>query len=315
MINNWEERRCISCRTKIVAVLAMLAVFIPPLTGGNLVTVLLATFCLWLSCTLVSLIILSQGSASGLRAIMGSIAAITVVAWVLIGSPQLGVVIGLMQWAPIILLSQALRTSKSLAMTLLAGVGLGVGAIVMQHLLLGPIDNTALTEALQSMGGVPAAGEAPPELAPAVVETVRLLMLAMVAVGYLFVVLIVICARWMQARLFAQEGAFGEEFRALSLGRAAAAIALAVLGLTIWLQQPWLVSIVLVLVMAFMFQGIAVVHANLGPKRHGRTFLTVFYVLMLISKEALALAAVTGVIDNWLVFRKKKEQPNEENED
>jgi uncharacterized protein YybS (DUF2232 family) len=118
----------------------------------------------------------------------------------------------------------------------------------------------------------------------------------------------------LQAGLAGSSG-FGEEFRALTLGKTAAALALLLVGLSFWLQQDWLISMVFLLVIAFMFQGLAVVHGKLGPKRYGRLLLTVFYVLLVTIKQAIALVAVTGVIDNWLVFRKKSVKPGNENEE
>lgn len=295
----------------VVCLLAVLAVFIPPMLGNSLFAVLTGSLCMMLSCILVSLIILTQGSISGLKAIMVAVLGITVVGWTLVNAPSLGLWIGLVQWLPIILLSQSLRSSKSLALTIMIGVGLGVVAIIAQQLLLGPLENDLVTQAFRSMGE---AGQATPELAPATLELLRLLVLAMVATVYLFIMVILFIARWLQASLAGSRG-FGEEFRALTLGKSAAAVALIAVGLSFWLQQDWLVSIVFLLVIAFMFQGLAVVHCKLGPKRHGRMMLSVFYVLLLIIKQAIALIAVTGVIDNWLVFRRKAVKPGNENED
>jgi hypothetical protein len=295
----------------MVGLLAVLAVFIPPMLGNNLFAVLVGSLCMMLSCILVSLIILTQGSISGLKAILASVLGITLVGWTLVNAPMLGLWIGLVQWLPIILLSQTLRSSKSLALTILAGAGLGAIAIIAQQLLIGPMDNDLVTRLLQGMGET---GQAPPELAPAALELLRLFVLAMVATVYLFIIVILFIARWLQASLAGSDG-FGEEFRALTLGKTAAAVALVLVGLSFWLQQDWLISLVFLLVIAFMFQGLAVVHSKLGPKRYGRPMLSVFYVLLVVIKQAIALVAVTGVIDNWLVFRKKSVKPSNENED
>ena len=295
----------------VVGLLAVLAVFIPPMLGNNLFVVMLGSLCMMLSCILVSLIILTQGSVSGLKAILVSVLGITLVGWTLVNAPTLGLWIGLVQWLPIILLSQSLRSSKSLALTILAGAGLGAIAIIAQQLLVGPLDNDLVARLFQSMGET---GKAPPELPPGTLELLRLFVLAMVATAYLFIMLILFVARWLQASLAGTNG-FGEEFRALTLGKTAAAVALIVVGLSFWLQQDWLASMVFLLVIAFMFQGLAVVHGKLGPKRYGRLLLTVFYVLLVTIKQAIALVAVTGVIDNWLVFRKKSVKPGNENEE
>ena len=294
----------------VVGVLAVLAVFIPPMLGNNLFAVLLGSICMVLSCILVSLIILTQGTASGLKAILVSILGITLVAWVLVNAPSLGLWVGLVQWLPIIILSQSLRTTKSLALTIMVGAALGAIAIGAQHLLIGPMQQELLNQAFLGIGEP---GQAAQELPQATIELLRLLMLAMVAMVYLFIMLILFSARWLQASLAGSKG-FGEEFRALTLGKTAATVTVVLVGLGIWLQQDWMLSLIFILVFAFMFQGLAVVHSKFGPKRQGRLILTVFYTLLLLSKQVIALTAVTGVIDNWLVFRKQSRKPNDENE-
>ena len=49
----------------VVGLLAVLAVFIPPMVSSTVFGVLVASLCMLLSCTLVGLIILTQGSVSG----------------------------------------------------------------------------------------------------------------------------------------------------------------------------------------------------------------------------------------------------------
>jgi len=222
----------------MVGLLAVLAVFIPPILGNNLLAILVGMLCMMLSCVLVSLIILTQGSISGLKAIVVSMLGITLVGWTLVNFPALGLWIGLMQWLPIILLSQSLRSSKSLALTLMVGLVLGTLAIIAQQLLIGPLESDFVARVYQSMGALE---QAPPELPEAALELLRLIVLAMVATVYLFIVLILLMARWLQARL-AGSSSFGAEFRALTLGRTLSTVALVVVGLSFWLQQDWLVS-------------------------------------------------------------------------
>ena len=136
----------------VVGLLAVLAVFIPPMAGNSMLGVLVASLCMLLSCSLVGLIILTQGTLSGLKAIGVSMLGITLVAWALISAPELGLWTGLVQWLPIILLSQTLRSTKSLPLTVLAGVLLGAIAIAVQYLLWGSMEAELITEAVQRMG-------------------------------------------------------------------------------------------------------------------------------------------------------------------
>jgi len=294
----------------VVGLLAVLAVFIPPMVSSTVFGVLVASLCMFLSCTLVGLIILTQGSVSGLKAIGVSILGITLVAWALINAPELGLWTGLVQWLPIILLSQTLRTSKSLALTMLLGLLLGVIGIAAQYLVWGDLEAEMIAQTIQRMGS---ADQLDAQLVERNIQLVRLFVLAMVAMAYLLFMLIVMVARWMQASLSESAG-FGQEFRALSLGKPAAAVALGLVLVSIWVSQTWLSSLAFLVVIAFMFQGVAVVHSKVGPRKQARLLLGLFYALLLVFPQAVALTAITGVIDNWLVFRKKPAKPNDENE-
>jgi len=294
----------------VVGLLAVLAVFIPPIISNSVFGVLLASLCMLLSCTLVGLIILTQGSVSGLKAIAVSMLGITLVAWVVIDAPELGLWTGLVQWLPIILLAQTLRTSKSLAMTMLLGLLLGTIGITAQYLVWGSLEVEMITQTIQRMGQ----GEQPQaELVERNIQLVRLFVLAMVAMAYLLFMLIVMIARWMQASLAGSKG-FGQEFRALRLGKPAAAVALGMMLLSFWGQQAWLSSLAFLVVVAFMFQGVAVVHSKIASRKQARLLYGLFYTLLMVFPQVVALTAITGIIDNWLVFRKKSVKPNDENE-
>ncbi len=294
----------------VVGLLAVLAVFIPPMSPNTVLGLLSGSMCMLLSCTLVGLVILTQGSVSGLKAIGVAIVGITLVAWFLINAPELGLWTGLVQWLPIILLTQTLRSSKSLALTMLVGLILGVIGIAIQYLVWSSLEAEMISQAIQRMEQVDQLDE---ELVQRNIQLVRLFVLAMVAMAYLVFMLIVLIARWMQASLAQSEG-FSQEFRALSLGKPAAAATLGLMLLSFLVEQSWLSSLAFLVVIAFMFQGIAVVHSKLAPRKQSRMFLVLFYTLLLVFPQVVALTAITGVLDNWLVFRKIPVKPNDENE-
>jgi hypothetical protein len=294
----------------VVGLLAVLAVFIPPMAGNSMFGILVASLCMLLSCSLVGLVILTHGSISGLKAIAVSMLGITLVAWALIDAPELGFWTGLVQWLPIILLAQALRSTRSLALTLLAGTALGAIAIAMQYLFWGSIQSEMINQALLRMGDV---GQQEQELVQRNLQVLQLFVLAMVAMVYLYIMLILMVARWMQASLAGSNG-FREEFYELALGKSAGLVALLIVGLSVWLEQSWLVSLAFLAVIAFMFQGIAIVHSRFGARRQARLLLGLFYMLLLVFPQVVALSSLTGVIDNWLVFRNKAVKPDDENE-
>jgi hypothetical protein len=214
------------------------------------------------------------------------------------------------QWLPIILLAQALRSTRSLSLTLLAGTALGAIAIAMQYLFWGSIQTEMINQAMLRMGDV---GQQEQELVQRNLQVLQLFVLAMVAMVYLYIMLILMVARWMQASLAGSNG-FREEFYGLALGKSASLVGLLIVGLSVWLEQPWLVSLAFLAVIAFMFQGIAIVHSRFGARRQARVLLGLFYMLLLVFPQVVALTSLTGVIDNWLVFRNKSVKPDNENE-
>lgn len=294
----------------VVGLLAVLAVFIPPMLGNSVIGVLIASICMLMSCALVGLIILTQGSASGLKAIAAAVIGIALVAWALIDAPELGLWTALVQWLPIILLSQTLRSTKSLALSMLVGIVLGAIAILAQYLVWSTMEADMIAQVLQRMGD---SNDLQRDMVERNVQLVRLFALAMIAMAYLVLMAVLLMARWMQASIAGSTG-FRDEFHSLALGKPAATVAMLLMGLSIWLNQPWLASLAFLVVIAFMFQGIAVVHGRFGSHRMARMILSVFYVLLLVFPQVVALTALTGVIDNWLVFRKKAVKPDDENE-
>ena len=289
-----------------VALLAVLAVFLPVLAQGSpalLMLVVFFSFALQFTAgSLVGLIILTQGSASGLKPILASIVGISLVGWGLIGMPELGLSTGLAQWLPIILLAQTLRSTRSLALTLLAGVLLGALVIAAQYLVLGDLQGQWLEMMQQRSGAV---GEQEQALATSYVELVRWMVASMVAIAYVIFVAILLMARSLQARLSESAG-FGNEFRSLTLGKPAALAALVIVVAGMLLQQAWIDSLGYLVLSAFLFQGIAVLHHRLAPKKQAGLLLGLYYfLLMFLWRIVMPLTAITGMVDNWLAFRKK----------
>ena len=126
---------------------------------------------------------------------------------------------------------------------------------------------------------------------------------------YFVYMMVILLARWMQARLADSLG-FRREFCALSLGKPAALVAVITISLAFWLKQAWLLSFAFLLIIAFMFQGIAVVHSRLSPKKQSFAMLFLYYVLLAFTMQITGtLTSIIGIIDNWLGFRGKPQNP------
>ena len=294
----------------VVGLLAIVAVFIVPVMGYTPVSVVLAFVTNLLAVVLVGLIILTQGSAAGLKVIVVSALVLSLAAWMGLNSAEPGLSMALLQWLPVIALAQILRTSNSLALTLLAGVLIGVLVIAFQYLFWADLESSWFSELIQRRAGE---AQIAREEAEQLAQFVRLMMLLMPSSLYLMYILVIFIARWLQAKLADSQG-FGQEFRDLTLGKPAALVAVVVVPLALLLQQAWLISFAFIVVIAFMFQGIAVVHSRLATRKQAYGLFVLFYVLLVFTWQITGiLTAITGIVDNWLVFRKKPENPNNVN--
>ena len=289
----------------VVGLLAVLAVFIVPLLGQSPVTLLLTLATNLFAVVLVGLIILTQGPGQGLRVIAISAVAASLAAWLLLKSPAPGISMVVLQWLPVIFLAQTLRSTNSLAITVLAGIAIGVIVIVLQSIFWSDLESAWFAQMVSRDDAAQLSDEERGQIA----QFVRLLMLLFASSLYLMYMLVIFLARWMQARLADSEG-FRREFCALTLGKPAALVAVISVPLGLWLQQSWLVSFAFLVIIAFMFQGIAVVHSKLAPKKQSFAMLLLFYVLLVFTWQITGiLTSITGIIDNWLGFRGKPQTP------
>ena len=294
----------------VVGLLAVLAVFIPPFVGFTYESLAFAIAVTLVATIMVGLIILTQGSTSGLKAIGVSVLGVTLVAWVVLNSPEQGIMIALGYWLPVVILAQTLRSTNSLALTLLTGVGVGIIGIAAQYLFWTDLESSFISQIVLSRGGEENLTQ---EEVKHILLSVRLMGWLTVSSLYLLFVLIVFAARWLQAKLVESDG-FGKEFRSLVLGKPAAVITMVIVPLGFLVDQQWIISLAFLMAMAFMFQGIAVVHARLATRKQPLFFFVLFYLLLIFMAQITAtLTSITGMIDNWLVFRRKPEESNHAN--
>ena len=273
----------------VVGVLAILSLFIP------LVSIL--------SGAIVGLIILTQGLYSGARAIVVSIIGITAVSYLILGSAELGITIGLVQWLPMMVLAEMLRRTLSLSFVLVAGMVLAIIAVAVQFTLW-PNSEALWTELLMSLlqgGEQPGVDMA--QFEAAVQSMVHWMTLMLMAVMYSTFIATLMASRWFQARLAGSQG-YREEFYAIRLGRVVAVITLLVSAISVAVNQDWLLAMVLVMLAAFLYQGLAVLH-SLARARSKGAWLVLLYILMVIFPQVVGLTALLGVLDNWIDLRAK----------
>jgi hypothetical protein len=299
----------------VVGLLAVLAVFVPPFFGLTFFSLVLTLIATILATILVGLIILTQGSVSGLKVIGVSVLGVTLVTWLVLNSPEQGILMGLIYWLPIVVFAQTLRSSNSLSLTLLAGVLIGIVGVWVQYLFWGDQLSEWISQLQQNSEVTANFSQEDIEKTIVFLQMVGLITISSL---YVFFTLVLFAARSLQAKLAGSDG-FNKEFRALTLGKPAATFALILFALlllllTFWKVQIWIISLMMLLTITFMFQGVAVVHARLADKNKRTLLLVLLYlVLIFLSQIAVPLTAIAGLIDNWLVFRKKPASPNDIN--
>jgi hypothetical protein len=291
----------------IVGLMAIAAVFLPLMARNSPLVMMTSAILIVMASALVGLVILTQGTWSGLKAIIVSILGITLVTTLVLNAPTFGLSIGLTHWLPTIILAQTLKSSKSLALMILTGLALTILLIAVQFSVWPDLETTLLSVFEQTFAGL----HDNPEISSEKVEETILLMtrwvvLALVPSMYLLFVGIMLLSRSMQAKIADSDG-YRHEFHVMALGKSAALAGVVVLILSGWLNQDWITSMAIAVLVAFLYQGIAVVHSKLATNRHKALIIGIYYAsLIIIFPYVVAISSMTGIIDNWLVFRKNR---------
>ena len=288
----------------IVGLLAIVAVILPLMGGSPFATMIITAALTLFSGALVGLVILTQGSRSGLKAVVVSIVGITVVATIALDAPMMGVSIGLAQWLPIVILAQVLRSTKSLFLMMLTGLVLAFFAVALQLLIWPDLETDwlfAIEQSIVQLKQYPEYQDA--DIASNARLLVHFMALMLGAAMYSLFIGILLMARSMQSRLADSDG-FSTEFRAISFGKPIGLVAVVLLAMSFWVDQTWISSIALLFMTVFLFQGIAVVHTKVSRSKRPKLLKTLFYVLLLIFPQAVFVTALVGLLDNWLILRK-----------
>jgi uncharacterized protein YybS (DUF2232 family) len=197
-------------------------------------------------------------------------------------------------------------------MAMLVLTGLAMAAVLLVFGLLGDPAQWWL-ERLQQLV---AALQVQPELG---VETERLnqvaekvapVMTGSLAAGLSFATLTcLLLGRWWQS-LLVKPGALRTEFYALRLNRTlslAGVVVVALAGLDFGVVSGLALQWSLVIMVLFLFVGMAVIHATLANLKAARGWLIAIYVLISVLPHALLIVVLTGIADPWLDLRRKTE--------
>lgn len=278
----------------VTAAMALMALLLLPLS--------------YLSGAAVGFVTLRIGPTQGLGVIAGAMLVVAVLSGVMFGNALPGIGFAMVLWVPVWVLAANLRRSANLARSVkLAGL---FGAMLVVGIYLAT-DNpvTWWNEALQNMVNPALEGAAKEhidEMSAAVAQVARLMtglmggLMGLTLLGCLFI------ARWWQALLY-NPGGFQSEFHQLQLGRGFALLTLTA-GVLLLISSsdtmPIATDLLVVMVMLFMIQGLAVSHYLVARAGANPAWLVALYMLVVLLPQAALTLAVAGFTDNWLDFRK-----------
>jgi uncharacterized protein YybS (DUF2232 family) len=287
----------------VIALFTVLSFLAPPLTsilsyGGT---------------AALALYSLHAGSRSGVIVLLGAMLGTGLLTEMLLHQGLAIAVTSLLLWIPVWLVAVVLRETRSLAMAMLALSVLAMVGILVAFAWFGDLGQWWL-ERLQGLINSLAAQ---PELQidtgslMEFAEQVAPFMTGSLAAGLSFAALTcLMLGRWWQS-LLVKPGALRQEFYALRLNRVLSLLAVAIfavaalkIGSVSELALQWS----LVVMVPFLFVGLAVVHATLANLKTTRIWLIVIYILMSLLPQVMMLVIVTGMLDPWLDLRRRTEK-------
>ena len=281
--------------TLVAVVSALLSMLLPPATW------VLA----YVSGATVALVTLHVGAKQGLQVTVGAVIAAAVIAFLALRAPLLSLGFTLTLWLPTWLAALVLRRTQSLALAVQTAVGLGVAGVLIAFAWTGnPAELwqpllTELRPAFEQHGAF-ADGE---RLDRTLAMVAQLMTGFSAAYAVLGVILSLFLGRSWQAML-SNPGGFRDEFNRLRFDQLTGYIALAVFALAGFAQLAVAANLTLVLLVMYLFAGLAVVHGIVARSGASMGWLIALYVLLVIALLQMVLVlALLGLADNWVKFR------------
>ena len=287
----------------VVALSTALSFLAPPLTS----------ILSYAGAAALALYSLHVGARSGAIVLLGAMLVTGLLTEMLWHQGMTIAVTSLLLWFPVWLIAAVLRETRSLAMAMLALSALAMAGILLVFLWFGDPSQwwlERLSGLINSLADQPEI-EIDTGKLHEFAEQVAPFMTGSLAAGLSFAALTcLMLGRWWQS-LMVKPGALRKEFYALRLNRMLSLLAVAIfavaalaLGSISALALQWS----LVVMVPFLFVGLAVVHATLANLKAGRIWLIVIYILMSLLPQAMMLVVVTGLLDPWLDLRRRTEK-------
>ena len=263
----------------------------------------------YLAAAAVALVTLRIGVTQGLLVLVASMA-LTVLFYQVTGAQAAVVAITvLLLWLPCWLISVVLQQTASLARAMLAAAALGMGTLLLIYGVQGDpapwwFERLQLIESALEQAGLFPQGVPADELLQDLSRLMTGVVLASLVLGAMCSVLL---ARWWQAMLV-NPGGLRSEFNRLRFGQITGMMTLGIMILAQLSQGPvsdLAAQIVMIMLVPYLFAGLAVIHGLVATTGRGRGWLIAAYVLLAIVPQATLLLAGGGLLDTWIDFRRR----------
>lgn len=259
-----------------------------------------------LSGAVIALVILAAGLQSGVRVLLATLFGGSFASFAF-GSVNALLLSGAEFWLPAFFLAVVLGKTRSLSLMIqVATVVLLVGLVAV-YLLLGSPEAAWLGFMQQLLDMWQAEGIAiEPEASSLLIEQMPRVLTMLVCMGLYVVWLgILFLGRWWQTSLY-EAGSLDEQFRQLDLGSRLAWLLALLFVAVLFLPEQLLIQDMLgLLTVAFMLQGLAVVHQWVFVRGTGKGWLILIYILLGVLPQMIMLVASLGWMENWTHWRTK----------
>lgn len=253
---------------------------------------------------IVCLSALRHGDWAGLKVVIFASLASGAVFFLVMHGSSLAIVLSV-ALVPLLVLAAILRRTKRQGLTLTAAGGFALAYAVFMRLTLENVHAywaerlTTFSEAVTSQGGrFLEADEL--SLVAGMMHGSTIVLVMMFLVGSLML------GRWWQSALY-NPGGFGTEYRELVLPRPLLPIAAAVSVISLMKVGGTGLSgdVLLVLMVLFALQGLAVVHSRMKQKDLPVAILVATYIFLILLPHILGVVmAFLGIVDQVIDFRR-----------
>jgi hypothetical protein len=277
----------------------MLAFVLPPFS----------TLTNYLGAAVVSLVTLRVGVSQGLLVMVAAML-VTVLFYQFMGVPPATIAVTvLMLWVPCWLISLVLRRTVSLAGAMLAAAVLGLVALALIYAVAGDPAPWWYEHLLLIRSTLEEAGLFPHDVSVDVLlqDLSRLMTGVVVASLALGAVCSLLVGRWWQAMLV-NPGGLHSEFCSLRFPQSTGLMVLGLMVVTQLIQGPasdMAAQGVLVMLVPYLFAGLAVLHGLVALHGRGKGWLIAVYALLGIIPQTALLLSGLGLVDTWVDFRRR----------